>query len=111
MRWGKRTLRWVEYQQGILPSPKKANQPDLEFSLQTWRIQGKGPGGAAPPPLIFGPTEAQRVKKKILLRPPPTPSYLKVWICQWSVWKNVRTPSLDMPLYLTFIILLNVMVV
>ena len=63
MRWGKTTLRWVEYQQGTWPSPQKAKQPDL----------GRSRGGArgAQLPLIFGPTEARRVKKKIFLRPPP----------------------------------------
>ena len=104
MRWGKTTLRWVEYQQGTWPSPQKAKQPDL----------GRSRGGArgAQLPLIFGPTEARRVKKKFFKTTPhPTPPYLKVWICQWSVWKNVRTPSLDVPLYWTLIILLNIMVV
>ena len=69
MRWGKRTLRWVEYQQGILPSPKKANQPDLEFSLQTWRIQGKGLGGAAAP-LFLDQLRPKGQKKKFVKTAP-----------------------------------------
>ena len=71
------------------------------------QIQGRGPGGTAPP--YFWTNWGPKGEKKIFLRPPPP--YLKVWICQWSVWKNVRTPSLDVPLYWTLIILLNIMVV
>ena len=73
---------------------------DMAFSSKgkaaRFRIQSAVANPGEGPPLIFWPTEARRAKKK-KLRPPPTPSpppYLKVWICQWSVWKNVRTPSL-----------------
>ena len=60
-----------------------------------WRIQGRGPGGPAPP-LIFSPDLGPKGRKKIFFwrppppppplseglddRPPPTPPYSKLWI-------------------------------
>ena len=58
-----------------------------------WQIQGRGPGGGAPPsPLFLDQTEARRAGKFFFFspgpplsqglddRPPPQPPYLKVWI-------------------------------
>ena len=89
MRWGKTTLRWVEYQQWTWPSPQKAKQPDLEFSL-LWRIQGRGLGAQPHLPPYFWTNWDPKGEKNFFIRPPPPPSpHLKVWIRQWSVGKNV----------------------
>ena len=47
-----------------------------------WRIQGRGPGGPAPP-LIFSPDLGPKGRKKIFFwrpPPPPPPPYLRVWM-------------------------------
>ena len=73
MRWGKTTLRWVEYQQGRWPSQtQKAKQPHLEFSLQWW-IQGRGLG-VQPPPLFLDQLRPKGRKKNFkTAHHPPTP--------------------------------------
>ena len=69
---------------------------------QQWLNQGRCL--EARPPLIFGPTEARRAKKKIWRPFPPSSSpptfisvsgwlgpspYLKVWIRLWSDWLKI----------------------
>ena len=48
------------------------------WTADQWGIQGRGPGGPLPPPVILRP----EVPKKALLESarPPSPSYLRVWI-------------------------------
>ena len=50
----------------------------VSTSIIQWGIQGRGPGGPAPP-LALVYTEAWRAQK-FFLRPPPPSPYLKVWI-------------------------------
>ena len=59
--------------------------------LNQWRIQGRGPGGPAPP-LIFRPNIFLATVPLLSLRVPPylkcgVPSYLKVWVRHWKSGK------------------------
>ena len=101
-----RLMGWIPTRDMAFSSKGRA----ARFRIQSAVVDpGEGPGGCSPP--LFLDQLRSKGWTKNFLRPPPTPPYLKVWIRQWSVWKNVRTPSLDVTLYLTFIILLNIMVV
>ena len=73
MRWGKTTSRWVEYQQWTWPSPQKAKQPDLQFSL-LWRIQGRGSGAQPHLPPYFWTNWDLKGEKNFFIRPPLPPS-------------------------------------
>ena len=44
-----------------------------------WQIQGRGPGGPVPPPLLFlNQTDARRAEK--MFGGGPGPPYLRVWM-------------------------------
>ena len=72
--------------------------------MELWSGRSRGDAWGSRPPLIFGPTEARRAKKKFGDRfpsPPPPPPlisvsrwlgpspYLKVWIRLWSDWLKI----------------------
>ena len=80
-------------------SPFAGQRQYLHFSVilgpwvLQWRIQGRNPGGPAPPPLIFRPNWGPKGRRTVFWRPPPPPHliygsgwppplphYLKVWI-------------------------------
>ena len=67
--------------------------------IAQWRIQGRGPGGPAPPLLFFDENEARRAEKKLLeTATPPPPPYFMVWMTApphpyLKVWIRLRSAS------------------
>ena len=69
-------------------------RPDERKENRTFSVAD--PGGGPGAPLFLDETKARRAEKKFFLRsapsplisgfgrPPPSPFYLKVWICHWS---------------------------
>ena len=71
-------------------------RPDERKENRTFSVAD--PGGGPGAPLFLDETKARRAEKKFFLRsapsplisefgrPPPSPFYLKVWVCHWSYW-------------------------
>ena len=71
-------------------------RPDERKENRTFLVADPGAGPGAP--LFLDETTARRAEKNFFLRlapsplisgfgrPPPSPFYLKVWICHWSYW-------------------------
>ena len=92
---------------------------DMAFSSKgkaaRFRIQSAVANPGEGPPLIFWPTEARRAQKKKIKTTPHPPPFPLIWRSGSASGlygkMYVPLPCMDVPLYLTFIILLNIMVV
>ena len=71
--------------------PKTTKADDKLEALVQWLIQGRGPGGPAPPSFLDQNEARKAEQKKFFLRPPP-PAYLRVLITASPLLEGLYPP-------------------
>ena len=85
-------VRYIRVYNGLLVRSKSFF---IYFTITgQWRVQGRGLGGPAPPPLIFRPNWGPKGSKKFFWR--PGPPFLRVWWLPLSpplIWRSESATS------------------